>query len=94
MLQAPTLLPQGIDNHLSPTNVKLLEVAWQLVVDHILFLEGPKLGSWAEAIQPGSETCQRLYPSLTSREVADLMSESAFQEYAKGYFPISPKESV
>ena len=83
MVQGVILFPQGID-HLSPSNIKLLEVAWQLLVDHSLLIEGSKLGSWAETIQNGVETCRRLFPSLTGRESADLVSEPAFREYAKG----------
>ena len=70
--------------------MKLLELAWQLVADHSLFLEGAKFGSWKEAILAGMETCQRLHPSLIRENAAIIASEAAFQEYAKGYVLKSP----
>lgn len=71
---------------LSAPQVKLLEIAWQLVADHSLQIESSKLGAWAKDITPAVQACQKLFPSLFSENanVEALTDEAAFHQFAIG----------
>lgn len=85
-MQALIFLEDEFHERQSEGNARFLEIAWQLCSDHILMVEGPKIGSWRDVIVPALECCKRQLSleQLLSADIEALTSEQAFVQYGKG----------
>ena len=70
---------------LSAQDVKLLEVAWQLIADHSLQIESSRHGTWEESVVPALESAKQQLSILSPERnlAAYWLTEAAFRQYAR-----------